>query len=1038
MRPSPFSIIIVFAALMLIGLAFVPRLGIQLHPSDELPAMRISFSWTGAPAIHVEREVTSKIESSLSTMRGLKEISSVSQFGRGYVDISLKKGSNTDLARFEVSAHIRRLYPGFPEGVSYPSISASRASGRNNPLLTYTIVAPAATHDIARHIERQVLPILAQIPGIDNVNLFGARPFEYQVVYQPEKMRLWGIAPEALSLALQQYFGESFMGMAPIENETTAFRISMPAMLRANRHDPPQWESIPVGNHNGRVIFLTELASVRLVEEPPLNYYRINGQTTLLMAITAARGQNQIRLSNMVRQTIDQLQEQLPAGWQMILTYDDTEFIRKDLRRVGFRMLFSFSVLMLFVLLVARNFKYLFIILATVVANLLLAVSWYYLLGIEIHLYSLAGITVSFGIIIDNSIVMIEHMRNHRNKRVFLAILAATLTTMGSLSVIFLLEAQQQVQLKDFAGVVLVNLFLSLVVAWFFIPALFAKSGMARKAESFFKASTRRKVRLSRAYLKFMLLARRYRWLVFVLLVLGFGLPVHMLPSRLDGEGVGAAVYNKTIGSPFYQQRIKRTAEKVLGGSFRLFSQFVYERSFFSDPERTTIFIRGQMPDGATLQQINEAMVQMEDFLLGFPQIEQFQTRVFSHDNAYISVQFKPEFDRGAFPHVLQNRVIQKALSIGGAEWRVWGVGQGFSNVLGSGGGSGNIVLEGYNYEQLYRYAEILMEKARQNPRVSKPAIYGAEPWRSPNRMEFFMEFDEQLLAMHGLNRHSVFSNLQQMVMKRPAQNVLVDDQPVPISLVPEEYLEYSVWDLANKPLHIHGNYFKPGSLVQLEKKAIGNDIYKYNQQYRLMFDFTFLGPPTLQERLNKQLLEEINQIMPLGYQASARQWSWQTEKKSQYLLILLVIVIIFFICAILLESLLQPLAIIGLIPISFSGLFLTFYLFNLNFDQGGWAAFILLSGLAVNAGLYILNDFNNYRKSHQGRNLPALYLKAFQYKIFPVLLTVFSTIIGLIPFLIGKKEAFWFAFAAGTIGGLVFSLMAILLFFPVFLKFKA
>jgi multidrug efflux pump subunit AcrB len=175
-----------------------------------------------------------------------------------------------------------------------------------------------------------------------------------------------GIEPEALTQALQQYFGESFMGMAPIENETTAFIISLPAVLRANRHDPPQWESIPVGNYNGRVIFLTDLASVRLVEEPPLNYYRINGQTTLLMAITAARGQNQIRLSNMARQTIDQLQEQLPAGWQMILTYDDTDFIRKDLRRVGLRMLFSFSVLMLFVLLVARNFRYLFMIFATV------------------------------------------------------------------------------------------------------------------------------------------------------------------------------------------------------------------------------------------------------------------------------------------------------------------------------------------------------------------------------------------------------------------------------------------------------------------------------------------------------------------------------------------------------------------------------------------------------------------------------------------------------------------------------------------------
>lgn len=1022
---------------MLIGLAIAPRLGIQLHPSDELPAMRVSFSWPDAPAIHVEREVTSKIESALSTMRGVKEISSVSVFGRGHVDISLKKGTNADLARFEVSAHIRRLFPGFPQGVSYPSVAASRASGRNNPLLTYTIVAPEPTQQIAQHIERYVVPALVRVKGLDNVNLFGANPFEYQIVYNPEKLRLWGLTVNDPGTALRNYLEENFLGMAQMGFGTESISGRLPVVLRAGNMHLPQWNQIPVGQSNGRIIYLTDVAEVNLIEQQPQTYYRINGQTTLLMMITAARGENQISLSNRVKNTVDRLAMQMPPGWQMLLTYDDTEFIRNDLKRVGWRMAFSFTILMLFVLLVSRNPKYLFMIFATVVANLLLAFSWYYLLGIQIHLYSLAGITVSFGIIIDNSIVMIEHLRNHKNKKVFLAILAATLTTMGSLSVIFLLEQQQQIQLKDFAGVVLVNLFLSLLVAWFFIPALFVKTGMANKTRLLFTASTRRKVRLSRAYLRFIVSVRRLRWIVFLALIAGFGLPVHLLPPKIEGTSLPATAYNKTIGSPFYQLRIKRTAEIALGGAFRLFSLFVYERSFFADPERTTIFIRGQMPDGSTVHQLNQAMVQMEDFLKGFEQIDQFQTMVFSHNNGYITVQFKPVYDQGAFPHILQARVVQKALAIGGAEWRVSGVGQGFSNVLGSGGGGANITLEGYNYDQLYRYAEILMEKARKNPRVSKPAIYGAEPWRSSNRMEFFIDFDAQMLALHNLNRHQVLDILQQQIMKRPVGTVSLKNRPIQLSLMPVNFLEYSVWDLTNRPLHIGGNYLKPGSFVNLEKRAMGNDIYKFNQQYRLLFDYTFLGPQVLQERFSKQITQEINDIMDLGYTASIRQWSWQNEKESQYLLILLVIVIIYFICAILLESLLQPLAIIGLIPISFIGLFLTFYLFKLNFDQGGWAAFILLSGLAVNAGLYILNDFNNYRNSHRQRALPALYLKAFQYKILPVVLTVFSTIIGLIPFLIGKKEAFWFAFAAGTIGGLVFSLVAILMFFPVFLRFK-
>jgi len=84
---------------------------------------------------------------------------------------------------------------------------------------------------------------------------------------------------------------------------------------------------------------------------------------------------------------------------------------------------------------------------------------------------------------------------------------------------------------------------------------------------------------------------------------------------------------------------------------------------------------------------------------------------------------------------------------------------------------------------------------------------------------------------------------------------------------------------------------------------------------------------------------------------------------------------------------------------------------------------------------LYILNDFNNFRNAQPGRNRQLLYLKAFQYKITPVLLTISSTVIGLIPFVIGQREPFWFAFAAGTMGGLVFSLMGVFFFFPVFLK---
>ena len=121
---------------------------------------------------------------------------------------------------------------------------------------------------------------------------------------------------------------------------------------------------------------------------------------------------------------------------------------------------------------------------------------------------------------------------------------------------------------------------------------------------------------------------------------------------------------------------------------------------------------------------------------------------------------------------------------------------------------------------------------------------------------------------------------------------------------------------------------------------------------------------------------------------------------------------------------------------ISFIGAFLTVSIFKFNPDEGAFAALILLSGLVVNAALYIMNDYNNLGKKNMLLERKKLYLKAFNLKIVPIVLTIFSTVIGLMPFLAaGKSERFWFALAACTMGGLLFSLIGLVLYMPLFMK---
>jgi len=187
-----------------------------------------------------------------------------------------------------------------------------------------------------------------------------------------------------------------------------------------------------------------------------------------------------------------------------------------------------------------------------------------------------------------------------------------------------------------------------------------------------------------------------------------------------------------------------------------------------------------------------------------------------------------------------------------------------------------------------------------------------------------------------------------------------------------------------------------------------------------------------------EEAVNSFKKQLPMGYTVenkSGGNYYWGSDSGKQYGLLFLILVIIFFLSSILFNSLKQPFAILFVIPVSFIGIFLTFYLFKLNFDQGGFASFILLSGLTVNANIYIIDEFNRIIK-RRGISRCRAYVKAWSIKMRPIMLTITSTVLGFSPFIIGStKEAFWYPLAAGTIGGLIFSIIGIILFLPIFLN---
>ncbi|MFN9864712.1 MAG: efflux RND transporter permease subunit [Bacteroidota bacterium] len=230
--------------------------------------------------------------------------------------------------------------------------------------------------------------------------------------------------------------------------------------------------------------------------------------------------------------------------------------------------------------------------------------------------------------------------------------------------------------------------------------------------------------------------------------------------------------------------------------------------------------------------------------------------------------------------------------------------------------------------------------------------------------------------------------------------------------------------------LSADSTHYRLASTATLNKERTTNAIHKEDRQYIRLLGFDYYGSSLFGNKYLDDILARQKQLMPTGYTAEKISWSFSWEKaKREYGLLALLIIGIYIIGTILFESFKQPLFIVLAIPISFIGLFLSFALFDFYFDQGGYAAFILLGGLVVNSVVFILNDFNQLK--HKTNRA---FAKVVAAKMKPIMLTVLSTCLGLVPFLIGgDNEVFWFSLAVGTLGGLTVSFIFIILIVPNF-----
>lgn len=983
---SRFTLLLILAILMTIGAAVLTSIDVAEQPrARQGRTLTVNYWWNGASAKVMEQNVTSKIEGLVGAVKGVKSVESESNFGSARIVIELKPQADVSAVKFEIMSLLRQTHRRLPEGVSFPNLTGGDVAGdgqganKDMLLLTYRVNADMNDERLSEYVKQNIEVELRKRNDITRIEITGGRRKYIEIAYNSQTINCYGITARDIEDGIR-----SFMGKDDYYLCTESFARPL--------------EQMPIKMVDGKMVYLNDLATFEYKDKLPDSYFRVNGLNTIYLNIYVDKNADKIMMSHKLRTNISNLQQKLKKGVYLHVEHDSAEKAESELTKLIWRTMLVLAILMVFVWIVSGSVRYLAVTIISLTADILLAALCYKLLDIRLHIYSLAGITVSIGLVIDATVVMVDHYSYYRNRKAFLAILAALLTTIGSLVVVFGLPEFLKDNLYDFAQIIIVNLSVALIVALLFVPALIDQLNY-RSRNSRHTGNRRRMAAWSKfysSYLRFTATGKR-RWVAMAVFVL--------LPAY-----------------PLYH-----FGQKVVEGQY----------SGRQREKEVILHIRAKMPVGGSVHELNDKVAILEHFLSDFKEIKRFETKVASW-GATVDVEFKDEYKNTSFPFMLENKVISRIITIGGADWSTYGISdRGFSNSLNLQYRSHRIEIVGYNYERLYRIAEDMCRKMRTNNRVVDLAI--VTPGHENQEDEFFADYNKERISLYNFNVRDAHSALKEKTDERIIPKYRDRYIAADIYLKPVEKNAFDLWNVNNATLQIGDRNLCLADFMDIERREANNCIPKRNQEYMLHVAFNVLASYTYTDKYVKSIIDEFNGRMPVGFRCKNASMGYYDDDGSQYWMLLAIVVIIYFICAILFESLWLPLAIVMLIPLSFVGAFIAWDAVEVRFSPGSFAALVMLCGLTVNAGIYIIAEYQNQKSAAMSvlsRNNSRLYVRAYNHKIKAVFLTLLSTVLGLVPFFIdGSDEEFWFSFATGVAGGLALSVVALVFVMPAFVN---
>jgi multidrug efflux pump len=975
----------VISLLILVG-GIVAFLGLPLRelPDIDQPVVSISTSYRGASAEVVETTLTRPIEERLAGIDGIDTITSSSRDGRSNITITFKLSRDIDDAAADVRAAVERVRDNLPEQAESPEVEKAETDAR--PIMWFNMASDTMNRtDLSDYAERFVVDRLVTIDGVAQVRVGGASRKAMRIWLDRSALAARGLTVSEVESALRSENVELPGGSLQGRTQDITIRIER------GYTTVEDFERMPIGSGaSGEIVRLGDVSRIELGPEEDRRWFRGNGESQIGIGIVRQSKSNALEVAAQARAEIDRIRPTLPEGVIIFDSYDSTLFIAESIKEVWRTLLIALGLVVLVIYLFLGSFRAALIPAAVLPVCLAGAFGVMALFGFSINILTLLALVLSIGLIVDDSIVVLENIQrrldegepklvaaDRGSKQIFFAVVATTAVVVAVFMPLLFLQGYVSRLFVELAATISAAVICSSIVALSLTPMM---------ASKLLKPATESRPMMSRWVDGLTNTARRsYR---------------RSLDAILPHAWIGVLVL-------------------ILAG---FASYFLYEntrKELLPDEDRGSFFIFMSGPEGAGFEYSVAQMEQAEKILLEYVESgEAFRVLVsvpgfggagFSGGTAI--VMLNPWDDRERTGQQIVGEINRKLGEIPGA--RFFG---GMNSPIGRGGGDDiQFVIGGPDYDEINLWAGAIIDASRSNP-----GLLRVRSDYEPTSTRLSVLPDRERAADLGVPVDAVGRTLETMMGSRRVTRFEYDGEDYDVILQAEREFRASAQDLDEIYVRSQttGEVIPLSNLVQVDETGASSDRRRVNRMRALTISATLAEGYTLGEAITwfqQAARENLSPEARTEFLGAAKEYDTANQQTAYAFAFALLIV--FLVLAAQFESLRNPTIIMMTVPLAMAGGLFALYVTDGSLNIYSQIGLIILIGIAAKNGILIVEFANQLRD--EGMSAKDAILKSAETRFRPVLMTSLSTAFGALPLALGDGAG---SESRSSIGWVIFS----------------